>query len=295
MGLSQTYVVQIQTVKSGFYYITLLKRRVMAIKIEDSLQTQDPFKLVIYGDNGTGKSSLMEKHGLFYNYEDGIRYLNCKQVRLVGEPLEATTEASQYIFKNAKELLKQHSCLVIDSLDFLEKTIIDSVCKEKNVSSIGDIKWGAGYQMVSNKWREFLNSMDHLRKAGFNIVFICHAQIVKINNPNLEEYDMWNLKLQKNTASYIAEWSDFLGMVCHDVFTVQQQKKFGEMKYKPGTSGRRVIKFGHNPSYASKSRLPLPDEVDLNWEAFLSAVAQARADGNSAKTGNNQQTGNNNE
>ena len=123
MGLCQTYVVQIQTVKFGFYYITLLKRRVMAIKIEDSLQTQEPFKLTIFGDNGTGKSSLMEKHGLFYNYEDGLRYLNCKQVRLVGEPLEATTEASQYIYKNAKELLQQHSCLVIDSLDFLEKRL----------------------------------------------------------------------------------------------------------------------------------------------------------------------------
>ena len=259
----------------------------MEIIIEDSLQPQEAFTLTIYGDHGSGKSSLLEKYGLFYNYEDGIRYLKCKQVNLVGQPLEATFETSRYIHKNAKDLLKQHSCLVIDSLDFLEKTIIESVCKEKNVDSIADIKWGAGYQMVSNKWRKFLNSMDHLRKAGFNIVFICHGQIVKIDNPNLQEYDMWNLKLQKNTAAYISEYSDFLGMVCHDVYTVQQQKKFGETKYKPGTSGRRVIKFGHNPSYASKSRLPLPDEIDLSWEAFLSAVAEARVDGNSAKTGNN--------
>ena len=257
----------------------------MEINIEDSLQPQDPFRLTLFGDHGTGKSSLLEKYALYYNYEDGLRFLKAKQVNLVGKPYEATSETSKYIYKNAKELLKQHSCLCIDSLDFLEKAIIDSVCKEKNVDSIADIKWGAGYQMASNKWRDFLNSMEHLRQAGFNIVFICHSQIVKINNPNLEEYDMWNLKLQKNTAAYIAEWSDFLGMVCHDVFTVQQQKKFGETKYKPGTSGRRVIKFGHNPSYASKTRLSLPDEIDLSWEAFLSAMAEARVEGNSAKTG----------
>jgi hypothetical protein len=256
----------------------------MEIKIEDSLQLEEPFRLTIYGDHGTGKTSLLEKHGLYYNYENGMRFLKAKQINLVGKPYEATPETSKYIYKNAKELLKQHSCLVIDSLDFLEKAIIDSVCKEKNVDSIADIKWGGGYQMVASKWREFLNSMEHLRQAGFNIVFICHSQIVKINNPNLEEYDMWNLKLQKNTAAYIAEWSDFLGMVSHDVFTVQQQKKFGEMKYKPASSGRRVIKFGHNPSYASKARLPLPDEIDLSWEAFLSAVAEARAEGDTAKT-----------
>jgi ABC-type lipoprotein export system ATPase subunit len=121
----------------------------MEIKIEDSLQLEEPFRLTIYGDHGTGKTSLLEKHGLYYNYENGMRFLKAKQINLVGKPYEATPETSKYIYKNAKELLKQHSCLVIDSLDFLEKAIIDSVCKEKNVDSIADIKWGGGYQMVN--------------------------------------------------------------------------------------------------------------------------------------------------
>ena len=257
----------------------------MEVIIEATLRNAEPLKLTIHGDHGSGKSTLLEKHGLYYNYENGLRYINAQQVDLIDKPLSATTDTSRYIYKNAKELQKKHSCLVIDSLDFLQNTIHAEVCKEKNVKSISEIPYGAGYQIAMNHWREFLNSMEQLRQVGFNIVLICHSQIIRVANPNLEEYDMFGLKLHKSISAYIAEWSDFLGFVTDDVFTVQQsQKKFGETKYKPSSSGKRLLKFGHNPSYASKARLRLPDEIDLNWEAFLSAVAEARAEGDNAKT-----------
>ena len=81
------------------------------------------------------------------------------------------------------------------------------------------------------------------------------------------------------------EWCDIVAYIAMETFTKKQESDFGATKFKPTSTGRRLLYIGNDPSYESKTRIPLPDKIDLDWATFMSAIDSARADsGNPAKT-----------
>ena len=139
--------------------------------------------------------------------------------------------------------------------------------------------------MAMSRFIKLLKPMDHLRDLGFNILIISHAKVVEIKDPNLDPYDRWDLALERNMRSYIREWLDILCYVSLETFTKKQESTgFGATKFKPTTTGRRLLNIGNNPSYESKTRVALPDKLDLDWGALMSAIEDSRAgSGNDAK------------
>jgi len=244
-----------------------------------------PLRIGIHGAGGSGKSTF-GKEGMFLDIEGGIDNIDCKSIDLVGKPTNDIMDALRYLYKEAD--MVQNELIVVDSLDWLEKILWQSVLDDsklnpKNFTSIEEFGWQKGYIYALNFWKEILNALEAIRQKGFHILLISHSQVVRLEDPNLDPYDMVTLKLHKHIRGTILEWCDVVGYVAPEIFTTKSGDAFGNTKYKPTTTGRRLLHLGNNPSYESKTRLALPESLPLNWKDFTSAVADARAEGNSAK------------
>ena len=244
-----------------------------------------PLRIGIHGAGGSGKSTF-GKDGMFLDIEGGIDNIDCKSIDLVGKSTKDIMDALRYIYKEADMI--QNELIVVDSLDWLEKVLWQSVLDDgtfntKNFTSIEEFGYQKGYTFALNFWREILNALEAIRKKGFHILLISHSQVVRLEDPNLDPYDMVTLKLHKFIRGTILEWCDVVGYVAPEIFTTKSGDAFGNTKYKPTTTGRRLLHLGSNPSYESKTRLALPETLPLNWKDFTSAVADARAEGNVAK------------
>ena len=245
-----------------------------------------PLRIGIHGVGGSGKSTF-GKNGLFLDIEGGIDNIDCMSIDLVGKGTSDVMASLRYIYKEAETI--QNELIVLDSLDWLEKILWESVLEDekfntKSFSSIEVVGYQKGYIYCLKFWKEILNALEAIRQKGFHILLICHSQIIKTEYPNLDPYDMITLKLNKHIRGTILEWGDIVGYVAPEIFTTKSGDAFGNTKYKPTTTGRRMLFLGNDPSYESKSRLALPEALPLDWKDFTSAIADARAEGDSAKT-----------
>lgn len=257
----------------------------MEIKIHKG-KKKKPLKIGVYGQGATGKSTLA-KDALIADIEGGLNEIDCESVDLVGAGTEDLLDFLRYVHKHHKDI--KQDTIAIDSIDWVEKKIHAEICEERGVKSgsINDkvLAFGVGHQMAMARFVKLFDSLDMIRDLGFNLLIISHAKIQQLNDPNVDQYDRWDVSLEKNIRRYFREWLDILCYVNIETFTVKQESQgFGGTKFKPTTTGRRLLNIGNDPSYESKTRVALPDKIDLSWDALMSAIEESRADkGNSAK------------
>ena len=218
-----------------------------------------PYKVVIYGAEGIGKTTFASKFPapVFIDTEDstarmdgvdrfdGIKTLD--EVNLAIETLR--TEDHSY------------QTLVIDTFDKLELMINDKVCEEQKVTGIEAIGYGKGYTYVAEKVNKLLGALDALRMAkGMNIVIVCHAQMRKFEQPDeMGAYDRWELKLSKKAAPMVKEWADMVLFANYKTFVI----KDGSSNKAQG--GKRVMYTTHNPCWDAKNRDGLPDQCEFDF------------------------------
>ena len=244
-------------------------------------------KVGAYGQGGSGKS-YYARNALIADFEGGLSEIDCESVNMVGRSTDDLLDFFKYVYTHHKDI--KQDTIAIDSIDYVEKQVHAEICEERGVKSGSindkDLSFGVGHQMSMARFVKLLKPMDHLRDLGFNILIISHAKVVEIKDPNVDQYyDRWDLALERNMRSYIREWLDILGYVSLETFTKKQETTgFGITKFKPTTTGRRLLNIGNDPSYESKTRVALPDKIDLDWSALMSAIEDSRAgSGNSAK------------
>ena len=253
----------------------------MAVIVKQGKEKR-PLRICIYGSDGSGKSTWA-KHGLFLDMEGGLGEIDCQSIDLVDASFADVMDAARYVYKEYKTL--GVDTLVIDSIDWLERKIFNAACQDNGWQTIEQPGYGKGYVIVLKYWTEFLNSLDQLRALGLHIVLISHSAVEHFDDPIVDNsFHRHNLKLNRHARGLISEWCDVLGYVASEVLTSKTGDKFGTPEYKAITTNRRLIYFGEQPTFTAKSRMTLPESLPLEWEEFMSAVASARAEGNTAKT-----------
>ena len=161
-----------------------------------------PLRIGIHGVGGSGKSTF-GKNGLFLDIEGGIDNIDCMSIDLVGKGTSDVMASLRYIYKEADMI--QNELIVLDSLDWLEKILWESVLEDekfntKNFTSIEEFGYQKGYIYCLKFWKDILNALEAIRQKGFHILLICHSQIIKTEYPNLDPYDMITLKLKKKES-----------------------------------------------------------------------------------------------
>ncbi|MBR6280016.1 MAG: ATP-binding protein [Bacteroidales bacterium] len=228
------------------------------MEITKGVRTAAP-KVVIYGPEGIGKSTLASKFPspLFIDLERGTSRLDVSRVELGENPAFMQIGA---VFAELQKDPQGFRTVVIDTADYMEQMATKAVCDENNKKGIEDFGYGKGYTYLKERLGEFLEKVNRFQaKTGMAVVFIAHAVQRKFELPeNTGGYAHYELKLSKQAAPLFKEWSDFLLFIRYDVTTSTVD---GKVK---ATGGSRVVCTNHTPYWDAKSRAELPDKFTLD-------------------------------
>ena len=81
--------------------------------------------------------------------------------------------------------------------------------------------------------------------------------------------------MHKKAAAVVRQWADVVGYCTHTYGVKKTDKGFGQKSTRAVKTGNRVMRLQPEPSFYAKNRYNMPDEIDLNWEAFASALAES--------------------
>lgn len=230
----------------------------MALNITKGIQRR-PQKVVIYGSEGIGKTTLASKfpEPLFIDLETGSSLLDVNRI----EDIKNWTQLGSTIAEIIKE---KNICktIIIDTADAAQRLCYESTCDENGWDTIEKPGYGKGYAVASTKFASLLSTVDYAIKAGINVVFIAHAQMRKFEQPDeMGSYDRWELKLHKLIAPQLKEWADLL-LFCNYKTNVIVGAD-GKAK---ASGAKRMMYADHDAVYDAKNRHGLPKEMEMDYE-----------------------------
>lgn len=224
-----------------------------------------PLKVIIYGTEGVGKTTLASKFPkpLFIDAENGSGALNVARY-----PYPTSW---QMLMSEVQEFLNNpqgYKTLVIDSIDWAEAKAIEMICAGMKVNGIEDIGWSKGYTYLNEEMGRLLNLLTEVINRGVNVVLIAHMVIRTITKPEeTGSYDRYELKLKQakngNNCQLVKEWADLILFCNYREFLVAD-KTTGKKK---ATGGKeRIMYTEHAATWDAKNRFGLPEVLPLDFE-----------------------------
>ena len=219
-------------------------------------------KLVIYGPNGIGKTTLAAQFPspIFLDTEDGTTH---QELTRIQTPTEET-------FFGASRLLasEEHSyrTLVIDTIDVAEKFNRERVLKRHRMKHIEDFGYGRGWTYLREEFDGFLSGcLDSFIRRGMHVVAIGHSTVKRVQPPGLSDaYDRYELKLDPVNSAKLKEWSDAILFVSWDVRISENAE--GRTR---GVGGKeRIVYTTHCAAFDAKNRVNLPEKLKCEFAAL---------------------------
>ena len=229
-----------------------------------------PVKLVIYGAEGIGKSTLASKAPapLFIDTEGGTAQMDVTRTE--------RPESWEGLIRMIEEVAADSSLcktLVLDTADWAEQLCITDVCTKYKKAGIEEFGYGKGYTYLSEEFARLLAAMDKVIAAGMNVIITAHAKMRKFEQPDeMGAYDRWEMKLSKQVAPLLKEWCDALLFLNYKTFVVT-----GANDTKKAQGGKRVMYASHHPCWDAKNRHGFPEEMDLDYSAIAALFADSTA------------------
>lgn len=223
-----------------------------------------PLKVVLYGPEGIGKSTFASKfpRPLFIDTEGSTKHMNVMRFdgvdrwnKLIDAVLQAKSIAAEMDIRT----------LVIDTADWAEMFCIQAICESRKVASIEDIGYGKGYTFVQESFKKLLDELDTVIDAGLNVVITAHAKMRKFEQPDeMGAYDRWEMKLTRQVAPMLKEWSDMLLFANYKTIVVTDSKT----NSKHAQGGKRVMYTTHHACWDAKNRFGLEECLDFDYESI---------------------------
>jgi hypothetical protein len=219
----------------------------------------ESIKAVIYGPEGTGKSSLASllPAPVFIDVEGSTGTLDVARVepRNVADILGALTEIRT---RHAAD----YRTVVVDTADWVEAIYAEEMCKAQRKASIAECGggYGKGYVELGRKFLDFLDALDAVAAAGLHVVILAHCKTVKVSPPDqVEGFTRFQLKLnEEHVAAKLKEWAHAVFFVRRDV----QLIKGKDDRIKGGTTAaEHVIQTSYAPAWDAKNRHDLPEQL----------------------------------
>ena len=239
-----------------------------------------PPRFLIYGIEGIGKSTLANNspNPIFIPTEEGLDEIDCQSFPL------ALSLAD--VENNIRALIQEEhdfQTVVIDTADWLELLIWDSLCKTYGVESIEKVDGGyaRGYKHALTPWRKILEGLDILRRRkNMAVILLAHAKIEKFEDPEHSAYDRYSPRLHKHSNALVSEWSDGVLFATRKIITKTEDGGFNKVRTTAAglgkDGGERVLRCIGSPACVAKNRYNLPSEIPLNWNSLATAMIENR-------------------
>lgn len=234
---------------------------------------QEPQRLVIYGPEAIGKSTLASQlpDPVFIDVEGSTSDLDV---------FRAPSPTSwRSLIDMTNEFITNHhgrKTLVIDTADWAERLCIAHVCASNNMTALGGQEdFGRSYNLLETEWCRWLDSLSRVANAGMHICLLAHAKMRKFEVPDQDgAYDRWELKLERKSAAALKEWARCVLFLNYKTYVVAGDRKGDKAK---GTGGKRIIYTSHHPVWDAKNRIGLADELPLEYKSIAGLFADIPA------------------
>lgn len=207
----------------------------------------EPQKVVLYGPQGIGKSSLaaLFPRPLFLDTEKGSRRLSVDRVEI-----NSLAEFSKAIDAIAKEAdFRDYRTVIVDTIDWLEAKV-----KEKVVAqySAKDRAYDREGSFIGDEMMKVLTSLDVLIASGKHVVLTAHSATVKIDLPDQQaSFDRYELDMnKKHVAPIVKHWCDHLLFMRYKL----RVREVDEGKNKALGGEERLLCLSTVASYDAKCR-----------------------------------------
>ena len=232
------------------------------MKLETGVQIE-PNKDLIYGVEGVGKSSLAATYpdAIFIDCEGSTTKLNVARLRV--KNWNDFKSAFAFLISSDESALKCKT-VVIDTVDWLEKHVVEAILIEDHETSMAaqNYAYGKGDVRIEGFFdTKIIPMFEKLTSIGKNVVLTAHSTVKPFNDPINGPYDYYAMDMTKKAAATLREWT-------HNVFflnyktNVKITKGIGK---NTATGGKEVIVYTQRtPQYEAKRRDPLADEIKFN-------------------------------
>ena len=234
-------------------------------------------KVVIYGSEGIGKSSLAAcfPNPLFIDTEGGTAQMD---VRRIDKP--QSWEELLAIVQEVAVTPDVCKSLILDTADWAEQLIVSFLCTKYKQNSIESFGYGKGYTYLAEEFTKLLNAFDRVITADIHVVVTAHAKMRKFEQPDeMGAYDRWEMKLSKQVAPLLKEWCDLLLFCNYQTFVVTSENNTQKAQ-----GGKRVMYTSHHPAWDAKNRVHLPEVLELDYKHIAHIFAEQPKQSSAAKS-----------
>ena len=254
-------------------------------------KTPKPPIILLYGQEGVGKSTFAAKaqKPIFIPTEDGLNEIDCEKF-----PVSKTYKEFKEKLFAIRDEAHDYQTLAIDSISAAERMLFRYICERYGVTNILDAAggYGKGYKEYSEEWLNIFDVLADIRNTrNMSVILIGHCDIVRVFSPRIGQYDQFQPRLYKKAMDILVESTDGVFFATRKVRKKEEDAGFKKKDVRTEAIGRDggeriIITDGggiDGPQIAKRRFENLPQELPLDWNAFIQAWQSTYTTNNASK------------
>lgn len=212
--------------------------------------------VLLYGPPGSRKSTISTKapNPVFLDLDGGLKTIKCAKtprIKTFPEFISMLKEAGESNFDT----------IVIDTIDVMEELLHSQLCKKHNWENMSALGYGKCYDFAHTALMFVLDMLLKISETK-NIILIGHENIKPFKDPTADQYDRYDIRMNKRTSGVFLARCDACLFVCNEKIT--RKDNGNDDRIRAISTGRYVAVTQESASVVAKNRFMMPEKVPLD-------------------------------